>query len=130
MGSYGIGIGRTLATIVESHHDQRGILWPDAVAPYQVQLISLEGGEERAQQLYRQLQQSRVEVLWDERDVSAGVKFSDADLIGCPVRLVVSKKAGDKIEYKKRSEAEAQLLAEDELMHRLQIATKTQKTQK
>ena len=119
MGCYGIGIGRTLATIVEKYHDQRGILWPEAVAPYRVHLISLEGGEERAAQLYQQLQAQAVDVLWDERNVSAGVKFADADLIGCPIRLVVSKKTGDQIEYKRRGERDAQFITEDELLQRL-----------
>lgn len=121
MGCYGIGLGRTLATVVEKHHDSRGIIWPAALAPYQVHLISLEGGVEQAAQLYQQLQARGVEVLWDERDVSAGVKFADADLIGCPIRLVISKKTGGKVEYKQRAASEAQLLDAAELWQRLAL---------
>lgn len=101
MGCYGIGIGRTLATIVEKHHDEKGILWPEVVAPYQVHLVSLGESKDKGESVYNTLVQEGVEVLWDDRDESAGVKFADADLIGIPVRLVVSTKTGDQIEWKK-----------------------------
>lgn len=119
MGSYGIGLGRTMAAIVETHHDDRGICWPQSVAPYQVHLISLRGREDDAGALYRQLVQHNIEVLWDERDVSPGVKFGDADLIGCPVRIVLSQKTGAKVEWKRRTDSETELISTDELMTRV-----------
>jgi len=121
MGCYGIGLGRTLATVVETHHDDRGIIWPESIAPYQVHLISLRGGEEKAQALYEELLAKGVEVLWDERDESPGKKFADADLIGIPTRLVVSQKTGESIEIKKRNEAESKLISKDELLEILGV---------
>jgi prolyl-tRNA synthetase len=103
MGCYGFGIGRTLASIVEAHHDDRGIIWPKSVAPFQAHLISLNGAEDRGKQVYEALLKAGVDVLWDDRDERAGSKFADADLIGVPYRLVVSKKTGEKIEVKERS---------------------------
>ncbi len=119
MGCYGIGLGRTLATIVEKHHDDKGIVWPKQVAPFAVHLISLRGGEERAATLYTQLQENGIEVLWDERDVSPGAKFADADLIGCPVRLVISAKTGEMVEWKERATSDTTLVAFDEVVARL-----------
>lgn len=119
MGCYGIGLGRTLATIVEMYHDDKGIMWPASVAPYQVHLVSLRGAEERAEQVYKQLQQLGVEVLWDERDVSPGVKFADADLLGMPVRLVVSPRTGENVEFKLRTEKEAATISFDEAIERI-----------
>lgn len=121
MGCYGIGIGRTLATIVEKYHDERGIIWPEAIAPFQVQLVSLTGGEEAAKDAYNALVAAGIEVLWDDRgDVSAGVKFADADLLGMPVRLVISKKTGDQIEWKLRTNTSTELLSLDAVIKRLQ----------
>lgn len=119
MGCYGIGLGRTLAAIVEQYHDDRGICWPESVAPFDVHLISLRGGEGKAVELYQELREIGVDVLWDDRDTSPGVKFSDADIVGIPVRLVISKKTGDFIEYKRRTEKEAELLTWDEVFARL-----------
>jgi prolyl-tRNA synthetase len=119
MGCYGIGLGRTLATIVEKHHDEKGILWPAGLAPYQAHLISLKGGEEKAQQLYSTLLENKVEVLWDERDESPGKKFTDADLIGCPVRLVVSVRTGEQVEWKLRTEQKSELLSPTEVLEKL-----------
>jgi len=119
MGCYGIGIGRTMATIVEKHNDEKGIIWPENIAPFKVHLVGLDLKDEeiktKAEELYKKLQEKKIEVLYDDRDVSAGIKFSDADLIGIPHRLVVSKRAGDKVEYKARNEKEAQLLSIEEL---------------
>jgi prolyl-tRNA synthetase len=110
MGCYGFGIGRALATIVEKSHDDRGIVWPESVSPFQVHLISLKENE-KAEKVYHELLDAGVEVLYDDReDVSAGAKFADADLIGIPVRLVISAKTGEKIEFKKRTEKETELL--------------------
>lgn len=114
MGCYGIGLGRTLAAIIEKHHDDRGIIWPIQVAPYHIHLIGLDLGDESIKQtvykVYKTLEDEEIEVLFDERaDVSPGAKFADADIIGIPVRLVVSKRTGDKIEYKLRNEKESSL---------------------
>ncbi len=98
MGSYGIGVGRLLACVAEEHHDENGLIWPVTVAPYQVHLVLLRGkntpqAEETANKLYVELQAGGVEVLYDDRDESPGVKFNDSDLIGLPVRLTVSERA-------------------------------------
>jgi prolyl-tRNA synthetase len=93
MGSYGIGVGRLLACIAEEHNDERGLIWPITVAPYQVHLVTLKGGEEAADSLYTTLKSNGIEVLYDDRDESPGVKFNDADLIGIPIRLTVSKRS-------------------------------------
>jgi len=109
MGAYGIGIERAMAIIVEGHHDEKGIIWPKSVAPFDVHLIELNG--QRAEKVYERLKGNGIEVLYDDReDVSAGVKFADADLIGIPIRLVVSIKTKNKIEFKKREEAKSELL--------------------
>lgn len=121
LGSYGIGITRMLGVLVESFHDDKGIMWPDIVAPYQVHLISLGSNEQqqKADLVYSKLTEQGIEVLYDDRDVSAGEKFADADLIGIPVRLVVSPKSGDFIEWKKRDEMASHLLPLDEVLKRI-----------
>jgi len=112
MGCYGIGVSRTLAAIVEQHHDKDGIIWPMAVAPYHV-IITLVNGKDQAQvdlaeDLYQKLLAAGAEVILDDRDERPGVKFKDADLLGIPVRITVGKKAADgMVEYKPRSEASA-----------------------
>lgn len=120
MGCYGIGIGRTMATIVEQYHDERGMTWPENIAPYRVHLIAIGKDPspfEKAEQLIKQLESQGIEVLFDDRtDVSPGAKFADADLIGCPYRLVISPKTGDKIEIKKRTEKETKLVSQEELL--------------
>jgi prolyl-tRNA synthetase len=119
MGCYGFGIGRTLAAIVEKHHDDRGITWPESVAPFQAHLVSLNGAEDRAKEVYQALLKAGVEVLWDDRNETAGAKFADADLIGVPVRLVISKKTGDKVEWKGRTETETSLLSLEQILEKL-----------
>jgi len=119
MGCYGIGLCRTLATIVEMHHDDRGIIWPASVAPYQVHLVSLRGAEDRAEVVYQTLQDQGIEVLWDERDISPGVKFADADLLGMPVRLVVSPRTAENVEFKLRTEKEVEVLSLDVAIERI-----------
>lgn len=119
MGCYGIGLGRLMATVVEAHHDKEGIIWPKSVAPYEVHLIDLERKKE-AREIYQKLIKEGIGVLWDDRDVSAGVKFADADLIGIPVRLVVSEKTGGKIEWKERDKAKTGLVSLEETIKRLQ----------
>lgn len=120
MGCYGIGLARTLATVVEKYHDEKGIKWPEQVAPFQVHLIGIMNQElgirERIKGIYKKLTEAGVEVLYDDRDVSAGEKFADADLIGIPIRLVVSEKSGDKIEWKTRTGKETELLTLEEAL--------------
>ena len=91
-GSYGIGPERVMAAIVEQHHDERGIVWPRSVAPYDAHIVCLPGLEEQAEALERQLEAAGASVLLDDRDLRAGEKFADADLIGCPFRMTVGKK--------------------------------------
>ncbi len=112
MGCYGIGIGRTMAAIVEKFHDEKGIIWPNSVAPFLVHLVSLKGAEKEAEEIYSQLLSLGIEVLWDDRDVSAGMKFADSDLIGIPYRVVVSPKTIEKgsLEVKRRNETEAKFV--------------------
>ncbi len=119
MGCYGIGLGRTMATIVEQYHDDRGMMWPAAVAPYTVSLVSLRGAEERAEAVYAMLHDKGIEVLWDDRDISPGVKFADADLLGMPVRLVVSPRTENNVEFKLRTEKEAVVISLDEAIERI-----------
>jgi prolyl-tRNA synthetase len=92
MGSYGIGPARVMAAIVEQHHDERGIVWPQSVAPYDVHIVALPGLEEQAAALEQRLEAEGLEVLLDDRELRAGEKFADADLIGCPYRITVGKK--------------------------------------
>jgi prolyl-tRNA synthetase len=92
MGSYGIGPGRVIAAIVEQHHDEHGIAWPRAVAPYDVHVVALPGAQEQAYEAANALDVAGFSVLLDDRDARAGEKFADADLIGLPVRITVGKK--------------------------------------
>jgi prolyl-tRNA synthetase len=108
MGCYGIGIGRTLAAIVDVHHDGRGIIWPENIAPYKVYLVRIGDKPEVAKvadELYKYLQDKAVEVLYDDRDARPGEKFADADLLGIPHRVVISEKtlAVGKYEHKERT---------------------------
>ena len=115
-GSYGIGIGRAVQTIIETHHDDRGILWPPSVAPFDVHLIALPVTEPEvrttAEKVVAELETTGLEVLYDDRDESAGVKFADADLIGIPLRMTVSKRnlKEGKVEIKGRSSADLELV--------------------
>lgn len=120
LGSYGIGVTRLMGVLVELMHDDKGIIWPKSVAPYQVHLIAIK---ENADKVYEELKRASVEVLYDDRDVSAGEKFADADLIGIPVRLVISQKTGDKIEWKKRDSDQTELLELSEVLNRLKEET-------
>ena len=121
MGCYGIGAGRLLACIIEQHHDDKGIIWPPSVAPFQVHIVSLAGNDVRVVQaadaLYERLLGAGYEVLYDDRQESAGVKFNDADLIGIPVRLTVSRRTveSQSVELKPRWSEEKRLVPEAEL---------------
>lgn len=118
LGSYGIGITRVMGVVVEKFHDEKGIIWPDEIAPFNVHLIELPGAK-NAKTIYEELQKNGIDVLWDDREIGAGAKFADSDLIGIPVRLVVSEKTGDKIEWKKRSSEKTQLLSLEEVLKEL-----------
>ncbi|HZS79025.1 MAG TPA: proline--tRNA ligase [Ktedonobacteraceae bacterium] len=117
MGSYGIGISRMMAIAVEQHHDEKGIIWPFSIAPYHVYLVGLDLDKpefrQAAEQLYADLQAAGVEVLSDDRSESAGVKFNDADLIGLPLRAVVSKRSlkNGGIELKLRPQKESRIVS-------------------
>jgi prolyl-tRNA synthetase len=120
MGCYGIGVGRLMATIVESSHDEKGIIWPKEVAPYEVNLLSLgPNNKDLADKIYEDLEKAGVNVLYDDRDISAGEKFATSDLVGIPVRLLVSDKTDGKIEWKNRQEEKTELLDLDEVLSRL-----------
>lgn len=93
MGCYGIGINRVIAAVVEASHDERGIIWPKELTPFDVHLISLEGSRSSAEALYETMEKSGLEVLFDDREEGAGVKLKDADLVGVPVRVVVSERS-------------------------------------
>ena len=107
MGCYGIGVTRTMASIVEQHHDENGIAWPLSVAPYHVSVIPVnakdEGQTKVANDLYEELISMGIEVLLDDRNERAGVKFKDSELMGIPMRVTVGKKIGDgEVEFKFR----------------------------
>lgn len=120
MGSYGIGLERLMAAIIETHHDEWGIIWPKSVAPFDVHLLTLGKDPqlvETAARLYEDLRAAGLDVLLDDRAESAGVKFADADLIGIPVRLAVSSKAlaAGGVEAKRRDSAERVIVPLDEV---------------
>ncbi len=117
-GSYGIGVTRLIGIVVELFHDDKGIVWPKAIAPFQAHLVGLNN---KADEVYQKLLDLGIEILYDDRENSAGEKFADADLIGIPVRLVVSDKSGDKIEWKERNSNEPVLIDFEEVVKRLRI---------
>jgi len=123
MGCYGIGLQRLLATVIETHHDQKGMIWPAAIAPAAVHLLALnlenEDAKKSAEKLYRDLRTARIEVLFDDRiGLSAGEKFAEADLFGLPCRVVASARtlAAGKLEVKKRSDNKTDFLAPADLI--------------
>ncbi|HEV8627555.1 MAG TPA: His/Gly/Thr/Pro-type tRNA ligase C-terminal domain-containing protein, partial [Acidimicrobiia bacterium] len=122
MGCYGIGVSRVVAAVVEEHHDESGLTWPAALAPYQVHLVSLPGKGEAAPEvraaadrLYDELRAAGVDVLYDDRDQSPGVKFADADLLGVPTQLILGAKglARGVVERKDRRSGERDEVALD-----------------
>ncbi len=116
--SYGIGPTRVMGTLVEAFHDEKGINWPNSVSPFDVHLISL-GQDDKAQKIHDELEELGFEVLYDDREVGAGQKFSDADLIGIPIRLVISDKTNGKIEWKERDSEKTELLELSEVKGKL-----------
>lgn len=125
MGCYGIGPGRLMGTVVETLSDDKGIVWPEAIAPFRVHLVELSGGNgdvsSEAKELYRELTQAGVEVLWDDRDARAGEKFADSDLLGLPLRVVVSEKtlAAGAFECVYRASGKTEHLSTSDLINRL-----------
>lgn len=122
MGCYGIGVSRVVAAAIEQNFDERGIVWPTAIAPFDVALVSLNLDKspqvaEASQQLYAQLQERGFDVLWDDRDARPGVKFADMELIGIPHRIVISERglAAGTVEYRSRRASESQNVALDQL---------------
>jgi prolyl-tRNA synthetase len=115
MGCYGVGISRLMGVIAEKYNDERGILWPEPVAPFRVHLLALNGAD--GEKIYDTLRAKNIEVLYDDRDMSAGEKFTEADLIGIPWRMVVSPKVGaGKVEIKKRGEKEVNIVSVEEAL--------------
>jgi prolyl-tRNA synthetase len=126
MGCYGMGVSRLLAVVAEKHHDDRGLVWPPEAAPYQVHLAALGAGRSpevaaAAERLYGELVAAGVEVLYDDRDLSPGVKFADADLLGLPVRLVIGAKglARGVVEWRSRATGEERDLDVDRVLEGL-----------
>lgn len=123
MGSYGIGVGRLLACLAEHYHDENGLMLPAVVAPYHLHLVALRGAEETAEQVYNDLQNANIEVLYDDRDERPGVKFNDADLIGIPIRVTVSSRSLENggAEYKRRNQDELQIVPLEGLIDQIQF---------
>ncbi len=120
MGCYGIGISRIMGSVVEVCHDEKGIIWPDNIAPFKVHLLSLSSNEE-ASKVYEELKNKGIEVLYDDRDVFAGEKFADSDLIGCPYRLIISAKSlkEGKAELKYRNSGEVEMIDLNNIVNKL-----------
>jgi prolyl-tRNA synthetase len=115
MGCYGIGIGRLMGTIVEIFNDEKGIIWPENVAPFSIHLVSIGSDSKiikKADEIYEKLNKKGEEILYDDREESPGVELADADLIGIPQRMVVSENTlkKDAVEVKKRSEKTSKLV--------------------
>ena len=124
MGCYGIGVERTVAAVIEQHHDENGIIWPLALAPYHVVVVPVnvkkEEHLENAEKIYNELQAAGVEVLLDDRNERAGFKFKDSDLLGIPMRITVGKDIVDgKVEFKLRKEADKEIISVNEVLDRV-----------
>ena len=118
MGCYGLGVQRLMGTIIEVSHDEKGMIWPSEAAPYQVYFISLIEDRKKAEEIYQTIS-AKASVLFDDREVSAGEKFAEADLIGLPYRIVLSEKTKEKIELKKRGSGETELLTPEAVLGRI-----------
>lgn len=118
LGSYGIGVTRVMGVIAEKFSDERGLVWPDNIAPARVHLVQIGDVESRANDLYNKLQQAGIETIWDDREIRPGEKFADADLMGMPHRVVISPKTieAGKLEYKPRTESDGRLIDEPALL--------------
>jgi prolyl-tRNA synthetase len=125
MGCYGMSPGRSMGTVAEIYADEKGLVWPKSIAPFQVHLLSLNAEEpqvkERAENVYKKLKNNGIEVLFDDREgVSAGEKLQTADLLGIPYRVIVSKKTGDLVELKQRTSDETHLNTIDKIISQIQ----------
>jgi prolyl-tRNA synthetase len=122
MGSYGIGVGRLLACVAEEHHDEHGLVWPITIAPYHVYLVVLPGKSldvlPVAERIYQDLTDAGIEVLFDDRNDSPGIKFNDADLIGCPIRLTIGERSLKQggVELKLRNEDEIKTIPVEQVV--------------
>ncbi len=136
MGCYGIGISRIAAAYIEQNHDDKGIIWPIQIAPYHTHLIGLNLEEKNvsneAERIYSVLQQEGIDVLYDDRQLRAGEKFSDADLIGIPIRLTMSKRTAEqgKIEFKLRTEKKSEVLTLQEAIAKIKAIIKESESKK
>ncbi len=126
MGCYGIGVSRVIAAIIEKNNDEKGIIWPKEVSPFQIEIVSLHNAADDeiykvSQQYHETLSKEGIEVLWDDRSETPGRKFNDADLIGIPVRITVGKRnlAEGKVEVKLRKEKESFLIDKNDLIGKL-----------
>ncbi len=123
MGSYGIGVSRLMGAVVEALSDEKGIVWPESVAPFKVHLIQIGGTEagERAEKLYKDLTAKGIEVIFDDRDARPGEKFADADLIGIPYRVIIGDKVPEgSVEFKMRTDSDAEIISIDEFFEKVQ----------
>lgn len=126
MGCYGIGITRTMAAVIEQFHDDKGIIWPTEIAPYQVHFCFIgksDDMKEQAEKIYQELLSAGHEVIFDDRNAGAGFKFKDADLLGCPVRLVLGErdfKKDGKLEIKARNQEDVQKISPEEILNSVQ----------
>ena len=128
MGCYGIGISRIVAAAIEQNNDEKGIIWPKQISPYQIALIEINPKKEPSlnlmcQKLYESLKKNGQEVLWDDREQNPGVKFSDMELLGIPQMIIVGEKSfkENKVEFKKRDEEKTTLLGLQEVLTRLEV---------
>ena len=121
IGSYGIGVTRVMGVIAEKLSDDKGLIWPENIAPYKVYLVSIGNVTEQAEVLYEKLQQAGITVLFDDRDERPGAKFADAELIGLPYRVTISERllAEEKLEFTVRKTGETELLTLDDLIARI-----------
>ena len=126
MGCYGIGVSRVVAAAIEQNHDERGIIWPAAMAPFQVAVLPIGAGRsaavrEAAETLYRELLATGIDAVLDDREVRPGVMFADMELIGIPHRVVISERnlAAGQVEYRGRRDADSTLIAREQLLDRL-----------
>src|SRR3989337_2524161 len=131
MGCYGIGIGRTAAASIEQNHDEKGIIWPMPLAPFHVHLVPVNVKDkptmDAAETIYKDLVEAKVDVLMDDRDERAGVKFNDADLIGIPIRLTIGNKTlkENSAEMKMRNSNDVSLIRLDEVKKKVLEIVKT-----
>ena len=125
MGSYGVGPARTIAAIVEQHNDPDGIAWPASVAPFDAHIVALPGVEEQAEEAAAELDAAGYDVLLDDRDLRAGEKFADADLIGCPSRVTVGRKTLEDgaVDVRDRATAEEERVPISELAGKVPVVS-------